>query len=479
MSGSFLWSGSGEWNDSSSSFSCRTSNLSSEAISNHTYWQIASQNHVGAIIAGCLILLFFVVGFIWNMFIIVTFLVKHHLLKEPGNIFLFNVALTDASLCLTTMTFAYVVAFSGEFIFGNSDVIRCVMCKVSGFFLSFLVLVTLHLLCALSVDRFIVLSKPLRYKHIMSCRKAVVVCIFIYCLCFFLTVLPQADLLGEIEFNVRFGCVPRFSPTANLYYIIAVGVEMCIPSFVLALTNVWTFRIVSQFLKRNLKRKSAYPKNKEKKKEEHSKHQSQQAQLVKVFGAMFIAFVFSYTPTIILGFLAFILNYASDGRVVPPPEVYTFAYVCFLSNPVSHPIIESSFVKDLRYEVTRVKSRIRRVGSTAYHKTTQFVLPSSNSGSKSSASITSKSRSNSVTLDNRPVLEPASRGFVSAAKKKRAFSLVDDPHRGSMLPDTILHNGVDDPDRGSMFPDTILHNGVQDSLFPISEESHESSVKFL
>ena len=202
-------------------------------------------------------------------------------------------------------------------------------------------------------------------------------------------------------------------------------------------------------------------KNTEMKKEEHSKHHNQQAQLVKVFGAMFIAFIFSYTPTIVLGFLAFILNFAFDGRVVPPPEVYTFAYVCFLSNPVSHPIIESSFVKDLRYEVTRVKSRIRRASSAAYHRTTQFVSPSGNSEASHAASNNGKPRSNSVALDSRPPLGPASKGLASVARKERVFSLVDPPREGSVQTASAR----------------TLCNGVQDCLLAVSEESQEGVGK--
>ena len=351
-------------------FSCRWSNLSSHSISDESHWKI-NQSSVTTIVTGCIILIFFLVGFFWNLFIIVTILVKHHLLKESGIVFLFNVAITDFFVCVTILPFALVTAFSREFVFGNSDTVRCTMCGVSGFFLSFLMLVTLHLLCALSVDRFIVFSYPLRYKRIMNNKKALVICIFVYVLCFVLALMPQVGF-GEIEFSLTFGsCVPRFSPTRNLYYIIVVGVEMCIPSAILAITNVWTFRFASNFLARNLRRNAAYPRNQDSNRRS-TRHQKQQAQLVKVFGAMLLANIFSYLPTMIMGFIAFILNLAYDGRVVPPPEAYIFAYICFLTYPVSHPIIESSFVKDLRYELKRAKKHLGQAGSAFYQQTTQL-----------------------------------------------------------------------------------------------------------
>jgi len=355
--------------DEGTNFSCYLSNLSFYSISNESHWKI-HQNSSVTIVTGCIILIFFLVGFFWNLFIIVTLLVKHHLLKESGIVLLFNVAITDFFMCVTILPFAFVTAFRREFVFGDSDSVRCTMCSVSGFFLSFLMLVTLHLLCALSVDRFIVLSYPLRYKHIMNSKKALVICMFVYVLCFVLALLPHLGF-GEIEFSLAFGsCVPRFSPINNLYYIILVGVEMCIPSIILAVTNVWTYKFASNFITRSLRRTSAYPRNQDMS-GKNTQHQKQQAQLVRVFGAMLLANIFSYTPTIIMGFVAFILNLAGAGD--PPPEAYIFAYICFLTYPVSHPIIESSFVKDLRYELTRAKKKIGRASSAFYHQTAQLV----------------------------------------------------------------------------------------------------------
>lgn len=358
-------------------FSCRNfSFLSSSNLTNVSHWQILGNLQVGATVVGVLILIFFIIATVWNLFIIITFFAKHSLLKEPANIFLLNVAITDLLICLTTMVFSFVTAFGQEFVFGSSDVTRCTVCGMSGFFIVFLIFVSLHLLMALSIDRFILLSRPLRYKRLMNRWRATLVCIVVYIICFILAVLPLAGF-GEYEFNARFAaCVPRFTPAANFFYVIILAVESLIPVIVLAITNVWTYRLVSKFLKRNFKRRSTYRRRDQTagskgKEDEGEKHQKQQKQLVKVFGALFIANIISYTPTIvtIFLFLALILNGKEN---IIPSEVYIIGFVSFLTNSVFHPIIESFFVKELRYQVNRARAGVRRVSTTIYRQTTQL-----------------------------------------------------------------------------------------------------------
>lgn len=366
-----------DFNNSSNdtNFTCRVM-LSSSNLTDVDFWKITEEQEIGAIIAGVLIFIFFLVGTSWNLFILITYLVKHHLLKEPGNILLFNVAITDLLICLTTMVFSYVTAFGQEFIFGSDDKTRCILCGVSGFFLMFLILVSLHLLTVLSVDRFILLSRPLRYKRIMNRWKAGVICVVVYIICFILAVLPQVGF-GEIEFNARFAsCVPRFTPQKNLYYVMVIAVESLIPIIILAITNVWTYRLVSKFLKRNFRRRSTYRRRDQEEKSnagsENSKHHKQQTQLVKVFGALFVANIVSYTPTVVTIFVFGFLTLLKKENIIPS-AVYILGFVSFLMNPVLHPIIESFFVKDLRYQVSRAKTGIRRASTIIYRQTTQLM----------------------------------------------------------------------------------------------------------
>lgn len=358
---------------SEDTFNCRLSSLSSDNITDTVLWSIGDNLQVGATIAGVLILIFFIMGLVWNLFIIITFFTKHELLKEPANVFLVNLALTDLLICLTTMVFSFVTAFGQEFIFGSNDTTRCTICGMSGFFLVFVIMVSLHLLMALSIDRFILLSHPLRYKSLMNRWKALIICLAIYIFCFVLAVLPLAGI-GEYEFNGRFAsCVPRFTPLRNFLYVAVLAVEALIPIFILAITNVWTFRLVSKFLKRNFHRRSTFRRQvRQEERDEGQKHHKQQTQLVKVFSALFVANIITYTPTITTIFIFLILTLTGNDPTIIPSEVYIFGFVSFLTNSVFHPIIQSFFVKELRYQVNRAKKGVRRVSSTLIRQTTQL-----------------------------------------------------------------------------------------------------------
>lgn len=358
-------------NTNETAFNCRLSETSGSFITNKTHWEIGEDLRIGSTIAGVLVLIFFLIATVWNLFIIITFFVKHSLLKEPANIFLLNVAFTDLIICLTSMIFSFVTAFGQEFVFGSDDITRCAICNMSGFFIIFTVLVSLHLLMALSIDRFILLSRPLRYPNLMNRTRAIIICAIMYVVCFIIAVLPQLSF-GEFEFNPRFAsCVPRFTPRSNLYYAVFLAGEAMIPIIVLAITNVWTYRLVSKFLKKNFRRKSTYRRRDEKqaKTADGQKHQQQQKQLIKVFSALFLANIVSYTPTILTTFVFLVLSLIGNENIIPA-EVYILGFVSFLSSAVLHPIIESFFVKELRYQVNRAKKGVRRVSTNIYRQTT-------------------------------------------------------------------------------------------------------------
>ena len=224
---------------------------------------------------------------------------------------------------------------------------------------------------ALSIDRFILLSRPLRYKRLMNRWKAILICVILYAICFVLAVLPLVGF-GAYEFNGRFAaCVPRFTPSKNRNYIIVLVAEALIPIVAIGITNVWTYRLVSKFLKRNFRRRSTFRRRdlESSNKDgigENQKHRNQQKQLVKVFSALFAANIISYTPTI----LAFILFLPLRDRL--PGEIYIIGFICFMTAPVFHPILESFFVKELRYQVSRAKKGVRRVSTVIIRQTTQL-----------------------------------------------------------------------------------------------------------
>ncbi len=360
-------------------FNCLASDtLSSFNITNRTHWEITEELQGAAPVLATIYAIFFALAFFWNLFIVITYLAKYKLLKEPGNLFLFNLALADLLVAVTVMIFSSVAQAGGEFIFGYTDIVRCNVCDLAGFCTMFFVFMSFHLLAALSIDRFIQLTYPLRYKRLMSLWRAVIVISISWIVSFIIGILPFLGF-GQYEFNRQFGsCIPRFTGTNlkssvnNFFYVIFAALEALIPIIIIGITNVFTYRLVSKFLKKNLKRKKTFRNDAELKTNsaEDKKHKQQQNQLVKVFGALCIANCVSWTPVIAVIFSIGVVGLTVASSI--PDGVYVFGWFCYLTNPVVHPIIESFFVKDLRYQVTRAKKSIRRASTAIIKSTTKL-----------------------------------------------------------------------------------------------------------
>jgi hypothetical protein len=346
-------------------FNCRTSELSRDSITQPFVWSIFylvqdSTPYVATVEA-----IFFLVAFFWNSFILCALLSNPRTLREqPACIYLLNIALVDVIHSVTVILVSLVSEIAQEFIFGYSDLIRCHLCEFLGFMLLLLVACSLHSLAALSVDRFVLLARPLRYKDYFNWKRATLIVIGCWVISVFIAFPPLAGF-GQYEFNIVFAnCQPRWTGKTNgiphIFYAVFVGGEAIIPILILAVTNVWTYKIVSGALKKKFKRQKSFrdaPKSEEEQRREigeNRDYRHKQRQLVKVFGALLIAHIITWTPTITIMIIALTMGAASL-----PAEVYIFGWISYLSNPVIHPIIESFFVKDLRRKMNKAKGKVR------------------------------------------------------------------------------------------------------------------------
>ena len=322
--------------------------------------------------------LYFVLSFVWNTFIVATFLRKRKLLREPANILLLNLAIADLMVAATQMLFSTLTTSAQEFIFGSSDVIRCGMCDFVGVFFMLLYGVSMHTLAALSFERFLLLYKPFNYKKIMSQQKVIALVVGIWGIAICLAVPPVIGF-GQIEFNFGFGsCIPRFGGTNfdtglnNFYYVAYIALESLFPIVTIAICSFWTYWFVNKFLKRNYRRRSFYnrhgPRQASDQRQEDNRYHRQQHQLVKVFGALLVCNAISWSPVLILVVTVGVVGADSVRR-----EVYIFGWICYLTAPVFHPIIESFFVKDMRLVVCKGVGRVREAGSFIMRSTTSMI----------------------------------------------------------------------------------------------------------
>ena len=355
-------------------FNCLSRDISSTEVTNQSFWQITLSD--GAPAVATVFGIYFLVAFTWNLFIIVTFLMKRKMLREAANILLLNLAIADLTVALTQMFFSMVTEASEEFVFGKTDVSRCGMCNFVGVFFMLLYGVSMHTLAALSFDRFLLLYKPFRYKKIMTQRNTIFLVLAIWLIAGFLSIPPVIGF-GQIEFNRRFGsCIPRFtgnneqSNLSNYYYVAYVALESLFPIVIIAMCSFWTYRFVNKFLTRNYIRRSSFytRRNSDGVKQlrhEDTRYHHQQQQLVKVFGALLVSNLISWLPVLIV---VIVVGVLSAEKV--PDAVYVIGWICFLTAPVVHPIIESFFVKDMRLVVCKGLAQARGAGSFIARSTT-------------------------------------------------------------------------------------------------------------
>ena len=371
--------------------------MNSSVITFPQQWAIANQVTKFVPYIAALEAVFLLISFFWNFLILFSFVARMNLLKEPACIYLFNLALTDLMLSISVVLQCFAVQCSGGFIVGNSDVTRCGLCQFLGFMLMFLMASTLHTLAALSFDRFFLLIRPLRYHQYFNWKRAVIIVIFFWILSFCLAI-PPIFGFGEYIFNPILGnCHPSwesssFKGIANFHYIVLIAAEALIPIFILIVTNIWTCKVVIGVLRARYQRhknfitRSEYSTSSYTNSDRH--YSQQQFQLVKVFGAFFLAHICCWMPVLTAVVVALII-----GRTRIPYLVFIVSWMFYLSNPVVHPILETFFIKDLRVRVKKARNSVKR----SIRKAASYIQRSSLKKKNSNSSLTREANSTRYT----------------------------------------------------------------------------------
>ena len=340
-----------------------------DGLANDTLWKLREHTLVPPAMAFFYIL-FFLIAFIWNLFILIMMCVRRKIFKEAAHVFLANLVLLDFLVAVFVMSFPIISSIQGEWILGANDIVRCYTCDVTGFFVTFLVDMSVHVLAVLSVDRVLHLAWPLKYKAYMTRVKAFIIVVVIWVFVFVLNILPFSGV-GIIEFNRNLGvCLVRWSmtTTTSFIYVGVLLLELLIPLLTLLLANTLTFQLISRVLKRTNERRKILQRastrrqhnveEKEKRKvvvsEEERRYSKQQRQLRKYFTAVFISNIVCWTML----FVVFLLFFALDASQFPP-VLFVVGFFCYLLTAIIHPMLETYFIQDLRIFFRKVKKGVR------------------------------------------------------------------------------------------------------------------------
>ena len=296
-----------------------------------------------------IVTLFFLIGVPWNLFIICTIVRKKLYYSNPTIVLLLNLAITNFLLGLFVMPFNIITGFSGEYLFGSTDKVRCHVCQ-TGILLIVLPWVSIHTITLMSIDRFIYLKRPMKYGTLITQKRMLASVAIIWILCVILS-LPPFFGFGEIKFAYQVStCVPyvmgKTHVMQNFFYIVFLTAEALIPLTCLFVMYIIVVYIIRKSILVKFRRSVAMNQDTQGAENLNSivnEKKVAQLRLVRLFTAIFTANLITWLPIVVLALIGVIA-----GTRHIPVAVYTFAYLSVLSETVIHPVLEAALIKEVR-----------------------------------------------------------------------------------------------------------------------------------
>ncbi len=315
-----------------------------------TFWRSRGTSDEGSAIATAVVsLLLSSVGIPSNLLIMVS-IIWQKLYKEPTYIFLLNLAIVDFLLCAVSMPVIVVVGFNGSFI-GSTDIEKCHFCQIEVVAIVLLINLTVHFLTAISVDRFIFMKWALKYSGIVSAKCCALTCCGLWLYSLFVAILPLLGF-GDVVYKHELSAcilnhVGKTSVARTVYYPLLLVLQGAVSLTVSFTTNIWIFCIALKQMKNARYWRSYFQNDKDIECEIHGKlsnsNNMKQVRLFKVFGVIWLTNLITWFPYII-----FVINTLLVKKWITANSFEAFSFLSVMLSSVLFPIIEASFIPELR-----------------------------------------------------------------------------------------------------------------------------------
>ena len=323
-------------------------NISSNSLTEE-YWNVGGKLKIYGQVTAALLLFFILIGLPWNLLVVITILRKR-LYHTSTIMLLLNLALADLLFLLTNMPVTTVTGIAGEYIVGNTDMIRCQTCFVTGFFTVVVMMDSLFVITLMSIDRFLFFYRPLKYERIVNTKTILLAITVAAILSIALGLFPFATPNKYIFLPYYQTC---HFPLRQNWINISVIVFFCLALFtIIFVCNIWIVYIVQKNIKQvyNLRK---IPCNGEKsdlcldtygkiKKERHKK----QLHLFYVFGCLLLSTIITGLPHLIIASISLFIDV--------PVIISSPGLTLFLSQVVVHPMIETFLIRDVREPLKKI-----------------------------------------------------------------------------------------------------------------------------
>ena len=315
-------------------------NASDDSNTTSELWLV--EDKTSAQVAASFLLLILLVGLPWNV-LVVGIILKKKLYTQPTIILLLNLVLTDIFMLTLNTPFKVWVGFNGEYNYGNTDSIRCMICKVDVMILLF-PMTALYTISYMSFDRFLFIYKPLKYERIVTRFRILFVLGLTWIFTTLISILPIIGYGDALLDQHLLACV--FNQSHNyLYVILATALIPMVPTLV---CNIRLLCIVQKNIKAvySVRRSSSSAASNQEEdkfyKMMKKQHHQKELHLVWVFGALICCNLVTWLPIIIRAVI-----FGARGEEFLG-QYSSATIVLFISQALLHPIVETALIKEVR-----------------------------------------------------------------------------------------------------------------------------------
>ena len=339
-------------------YTCQIANLSEDSVTplEWTPYRSSFYNRYIVIIVN---VLFFVIGTPFNIYVIIS-IFRKHLSNEPTMMLLLSLATADFLICIIVLPVTIITGIADSFIFGDNDYIRCQVCQIGLLFHTFS-LASMYTVALISVDRFLYIWRPLRYKRYMTVKIVRSLIIAAWFLSIAVSVTPLFGFGGLSFGRSALSCTLDFEGSSrlakNTWYLLLLFLVGMVPTITLIVTNVWVFCIALKSMRKHYKMMNQQKHVDDLLRRIKQEKNKRQMRLVKTFIAILVTNVVTWIPMLVVMALGAVYEptkstYSRDVFIFKG----SFAYLTLLSQSVVHPIVESRTL----FSVTKNMSNVLR-----------------------------------------------------------------------------------------------------------------------
>lgn len=309
-------------------------------------------------------------GLVTNSFVVLYSFCHPTSLKKSANLLLLNLSIVNLLYCLLVLPFPIInVGLRQKCPLLELPVLQSVLCNLCGYLFKVLNNLLVYIIAAISIDRYIFITRPFQYRRYMRPKLVVTSVILLW---IFIGAMSSVPLygFGTYEYNeILYLC----SANRNQPYAIYTLILYTVPIIVTVITTVWTTLFTRMFLRKRRTRLASITQMRSLSysMEQLNTNSVYSRQIINLFG-LFSLLLIIQGISVIPGVLLITIN-ANKPDVVPD-IVLRITFILYNTNCIGNPIIQAYFRKDLNEYVCKIFKKLRRLGCSvtrAYNHSTR------------------------------------------------------------------------------------------------------------